>query len=95
MDWTTTKPTQSGYYWWRKNKYKAESIYYVFTDHDQSIEKERQSNPNVSRYESITNIKPENRVFYARWCHEGLYDKRKLDEIDGEWLGPLIAIVPS
>ena len=38
---------------------------------------------------SIVNIKPENRVLFCRWAHEGLYDKQSLAEVGGEWYGPL------
>lgn len=33
-EWTKNLPTESGYYWWRKYKYKNHSIYYVFVRGD-------------------------------------------------------------
>ncbi len=30
MNWTKELPTKDGYYWWRKYKFKSNSIYYVF-----------------------------------------------------------------
>ena len=49
MNWTKTLPTEAGYYWWRKNQHKAESIYYVAYDMDKSIANELKDGP-VSRY---------------------------------------------
>ena len=82
MIWTKILPNKPGYYWWRKNQYKSESIYYVFYDHAESVK-------GCSRYESIVNVKPENRVLYCRWTYEGLYDKQSLENVGGEWYGPL------
>ncbi len=98
--WTKNLPTEAGYYWWRKNQYKSEHIICVFTDHDESIEKENEArekiNPSeipgvvlLSRYDSINKVSQENKVFYARYCGEHLSDKKKLESIHGEWQGPL------
>lgn len=90
MEWTTKLPTESGYYWYRKNKYKQENIFYVFYDHAKSIAKENANRPDpLSRYDSILAVKPENRVLFCRWCHEGLYDKHSLEDVSGEWYGPI------
>lgn len=90
MNWTKTLPTKSGYYWWRKYNHKSESIYYVFYDLEQSIAKENLTRTEpLSSYDPITKVQPENRVFYCRWCHEGLYDKQKLEDVGGEWYGPI------
>lgn len=62
MNWTKKLPDKSGHYWWRKNRYKSNSMYYVFD---------------------------EDGVWYCRWCSAGLYDKRTLSEVGGEWFGPL------
>lgn len=40
MNWTKDLPIDAGYYWWRKNKCKQESIFYVFISLKESVGKE-------------------------------------------------------
>lgn len=94
MNWTTDTPTEDGFYWRRKNKYKHEGMYYVFTSRHESIAKENSQREKegvelLSRYDPITAVRLENRVFYCRWVGETLCDKQRLEEVGGEWHGPL------
>lgn len=93
--WTKELPTKDGYYWVRKNQYKSEHIVYVWADHDESIKTENQLRQEngiepLSRYDPITKVSQENKVFYARYVGETLSDKVKLEELQNkEWQGPL------
>lgn len=40
MNWTKALPTNPGYYWWRKNKYKSEHVYCVWIDTSESVGKD-------------------------------------------------------
>lgn len=37
MDWTKDRPTVEGFYWWRRNKYKATCMYSVFAYHGSEV----------------------------------------------------------
>ncbi len=94
MNWTTDLPKVDGYYWWRRNKYKQECIYYVFSSHSDSIIKENEERASkaltpLSRYESIIHVQDHNRVMYCRWSGAALADKERPVDVGGEWLGPL------
>jgi hypothetical protein len=40
MNWTENLPTDEGWYWNRKNKYKKENIYYVWISLEESVLKD-------------------------------------------------------
>jgi hypothetical protein len=70
INWTKDLPTDSGWYWNRKNKFKKENIYYVWISLEESVGKDVN-------------------VLYCRWSNEQLSDKRRVEEVGGEWHGPI------
>ena len=94
MNWDTDPPEKSGYYWFRKNRFKTENLCYVWVDRAESIARENATRAaggqeRLSSYAPHKDIPERSRVFYVRFVGEMLSDKVSLGEVRGQWWGPI------